>query len=628
VTRPQQLLLLAGALVVLAGAALLVTEHHLQGYLLRTFTAQTGRPIRVSGEFEVHLLSRHPRLTATKVAIDNPPWMPAGVTAEVGRLALSLQWQFSTHPLQIRRLELDQAKLHLVREADGRANWQASPDGPGAGPPLIRSLSMPEARVELHDERRHLQFEGTVSAGDASEEGQSPPLRIDGAGQLNGRAVAFMIRGEPLALAWSDRPYHFSLEEHSGATHLAGRGFLEQPFDFRRLQGSFTAGGPDLKDLYYVVGLRLPDSGPFRASGKLVRQDMRFAYSDLAVTSGESDLRGALTVEGSRKRIRIEGELTAELLRLADLGARAAGRAAPPEPAPALRLPDTPLRVSGLRRMEALVKVRLRALELGPETLSSVTGEVALQRGVLSIEKVKATLGDGSLAGEVRFDAARETPRGDLSLSLTGLPLDQLSSKDGSASSMDGTLSARVQLGGSGKSLHELAASANGTATAVVPHGAMRASVAQAASLDLSGALGLLLKSHKETEVRCGVASFDAHDGVLSLRTFLVDTDEALITAAGEVHMDTEALDLTLRGRPKKPQLALHGAVAVGGTLRHPQVRLVGGEVAAQAGAAAALGVLLTPLAALLAFVNPGLQRDADCAALLAQADVPAAAGD
>jgi hypothetical protein len=109
-----------------------------------------------------------------------------------------------------------------------------------------------------------------------------------------------------------------------------------------------------------------------------------------------------------------------------------------------------------------------------------------------------------------------------------------------------------------------------------LPHGALPASIAQATSLDLSGALGVLLNSHKETGVRCGVASFDAHQGVLSLRTFLIDTDESLITAAGEVRLDTEALDLRLRGRPKKPQLALRSAVAVGGTPRHPQVRLVG----------------------------------------------------
>ena len=627
-TRLKKTLLLLGTFVMVSGAALLwMTEGHLQRYLLRSFTAHTGRPVRVDGEFQLHLLSRHPHLTATRVTIDNPPWMPPGVTAEVGRLALLLQWQFSTRPLQIRRLELEQAKFHLVRAADGRANWLASENGAGSGPPLIRSLSMPEARVELHDARRHLEFEGTVSAGDAGDQGQPPPLRITGAGQLNGRAAAFVIQGEPLALARPDRPYHFSLQEHSGATQLAGRGLLEQAFDFRRLQGSFTAAGPDLKDLYFVIGLGLPHTGPFRASGKVARQGLRFDYRDLAISSGASDLRGALSVEGSRSRIRIEGELTAELLRLADLGARAAGRTAP-DPDPALRLPDTPLRTGGLRRMEARVKVRLRALQLGPETLRSVSGVVAIRHGVLSVEEVQAALGDGSLAGRARFDAAHETPRGELNLSLTGVPLDQLSGRDDSDSFVQGTLSARVQLNGSGKSLHELAASANGTATAVVPHGALRASIAQATSLDLSGALGVLRKSHKETGVRCGVASFDAHQGVLSLRTFLIDTDESLITATGEVHLDTEALDLRLRGRPKKPQLALRSAVTVGGTLSHPQVRLVGREVAAQAGAAVALGVLLTPLAAVLAFVNPGLQRDADCAALLAQADVPAGADE
>ena len=38
------------------------------------------------------------------------------------------------------------------------------------------------------------------------------------------------------------------------------------------------------------------------------------------------------------------------------------------------------------------------------------------------------------------------------------------------------------------------------------------------------------------------------------------------------------------------------------------------------AGGALALGVLLTPVAAMLAFVDPGLAKDADCTALLAQA--------
>jgi hypothetical protein len=39
-----------------------------------------------------------------------------------------------------------------------------------------------------------------------------------------------------------------------------------------------------------------------------------------------------------------------------------------------------------------------------------------------------------------------------------------------------------------------------------------------------------------------------------------------------------------------------------------------------QAGAATALGIVLTPLAAVLPFVDPGLAENANCAALLQEA--------
>jgi hypothetical protein len=41
--------------------------------------------------------------------------------------------------------------------------------------------------------------------------------------------------------------------------------------------------------------------------------------------------------------------------------------------------------------------------------------------------------------------------------------------------------------------------------------------------------------------------------------------------------------------------------------------------VVAQTGGAIALGVVLTPVASLLAFVDPGLAKDANCADLVAQ---------
>ena len=55
--------------------------------------------------------------------------------------------------------------------------------------------------------------------------------------------------------------------------------------------------------------------------------------------------------------------------------------------------------------------------------------------------------------------------------------------------------------------------------------------------------------------------------------------------------------------------------------MRHPKIGVQAGKALEQAGGAAALGALLTPLAAVLAFVDRGLAKDADCAALLQQAE-------
>jgi hypothetical protein len=57
----------------------------------------------------------------------------------------------------------------------------------------------------------------------------------------------------------------------------------------------------------------------------------------------------------------------------------------------------------------------------------------------------------------------------------------------------------------------------------------------------------------------------------------------------------------------------------VHGTIKHPTFSTDPKKPMAQAGGAIALGVLLTPVAAMLAFVDPGLAKDSDCGALLAE---------
>jgi uncharacterized protein involved in outer membrane biogenesis len=100
-----------------------------------------------------------------------------------------------------------------------------------------------------------------------------------------------------------------------------------------------------------------------------------------------------------------------------------------------------------------------------------------------------------------------------------------------------------------------------------------------------------------------------------------MDTQHLRITGKGDINLRDETLNLQINGQPKRVRLlAIRSPVVVHGTLRKPVIGLEAGHLAKQGAEAAALGALATPLAAILAFVDPGLAKDADCGALLQEA--------
>jgi len=628
------------ALLAVLGAAVLLFSNHLRGPVIRYVQAHSGRQVQVAGRFDIRLFSLHPRIDAERVTIGNPPWTSSGITAEIGHLSLTFDWRALVLPRPgIRRLEVEQATLYLARDENLRANWQLHDPstGLGTGPPLIRSMSMPNVSVHLDDRRRHLKFDGIVSAGDVpgrTSPGQSSraPLRIAGAGELNGRQANFSIEGEPLATVERHQPYRFQFTEQSSGSQLTGQGAMPQPFNFQLLEATFEAAGEDMKDLYFLTGLKLPDTGKYRLSGKFARQGLHMQFTDLDATSGRSDVRGTVSIDASLAApSHVEADLRSQLLRISDLGRRAAGRASQPAEGQRPLLPDTPLQLTGLRRSDAVVSFHAQVLDAGRVSLRTVAAKMTLDRGTVVLAPLSAALREGKLTGELKFDATRAVPAVEMDLRATNLKLGQLAGEPGHSAGedtegdirappVDGPLQGRISLKGHGDSLHELASSANGRVTLVLPHGAVRSSLAELAGLDLRG-LGLMAAGKEgDTGIRCAVASFDAQAGRLNAQTLVVDTDPVLISGAGTIDLGSQTLDLRFQGRPKHPRLRVRSALLVRGTLAHPAISIDPKKPAAQAGAAVALGVLLTPVAAMLAFVDPGLAKDADCAALLAQA--------
>jgi len=571
------------------------------GYLRRPFirflVSHAERNIRIDGPLKTRLLSLNPLLVAERVTIDNPPWTPAGTTAEIEKITVVFKKPAFGRSFGIQRLEMDGAHLSLMRDSTGHANWQpTNPDnGPESSLPLIGSLSMPGAHVALLDAYRHLRFNGTVTAEELRTKGQSSPLRIEGTGELNGRPVSFEIAGDPLAGANHARPYGFSFSERSSGSVLTGSGVLAQPFDFEQIDAKFEAAGEDLKDLYFLTGVTLVNTGKYRLSGKVSRRGAHTEFSNLAVASGQSDVLAKVVIETSKGRPAFEADLTSQVIRTADLGAAAAGREEDSE-AGKLLLSTAMLSPRAMRHGDWKVRFRARRVDVRRVSLHGVSARLMIDKGIIVVDPLSAEVLGGKLVSRIRVDAKTDTPAADVDIKLTDVQIAQFDRKDAGPPPLEGALQARVNVTGHGRSIHEVAASASGPVTAVLTHGSIRTSLAELAGLDLR-ALGLILaKDKQETGIRCAVAAFEAHDGTLNAQRMVVDTEPVSITGEGQLHLDSESMDFALRGRPKSLRLfRLRAPLLVRGTLVHPAVSVQKGTIA---------------------LVDPGLAKDTDCASL------------
>jgi AsmA family protein len=599
----------AAVLLVLIGSVpllfALLDAGYFRGVLIHYVEAHFNRSIRVEGPLHLQLWTRHPRIVAERLVIGNPSWVARGAQApdemgRIGRLTLVFSAPFG-RGATLESVTLEDATLYLARDAQGHANWRrdASKNPPSKGIPLIKELSAEGVHVVLDDERRHLQFDGIASARGRR---QSAPQRLEftGKGELNGKPMSFEFSGDPLDSVRTDHPYAWEFTEESSASHVTVHGSLPQPFRVDLVDATFEASGEDLKDLYFLTGVTLVNTGAFKLTGNVERRGDDSRFTALHLHTGQSDVEGTLSITPVNERAQLDAKLSAKLVRTVDFGARAAGRAPPAEGSPHI-FSDATFNPVSLRASDTQVHFTAQRVEVGRTALQSVSGQMKIDHGVVTVMPLTADLLQGKLEANVHLDANQDMPPVQASMRFQDLQLSALNHTE-AAAPMEGLVQAHVDVKGKGRSIRQVVASANGTVSAALPQGLMRDSLAELAGVDLRG-LGLkLAHSQRDTEIRCAAAVLKADDGVLTTRSLVIDTAPVLIKGEGEIHLDTEELDLTLRGEPKDLRLLrLDAPLLVRGTLARPSVTIGTRDSSVK-------------------LVDPGHAKDVDCAQLLAEA--------
>lgn len=640
--------------LVLLAALALIDWNAFKGPIERMASERSGRRVTIGGPLDVHLWSSTPHVTLSALTIGNPPWDKAEQPmVRVAQVHAQLKWlPLLKGDVIFPRVELVRPQVYLHREPSGRANWTFENTRPSNAPagkppklPVIRDFLVQDGQLVIHDEVLHLEVRGTVQARQKGTRDDPKAFRIQGQGTLNRQPFSLHVAGGPLVDLDPDQPYPFDIDVAAGDLRAGAEGRLRKPFDLGHVTFDAHASGGDLADVYYLTHLALPNTPPFKLAAHIERNVKQIRVTKLAGKLGESDIRGELAIDASLKRPSVKGSLISEQLRLKDLAASLGGKPAAPgtlqgkaeaakpsrrgaqqaPPAANARLfPTAHLQVDRVRAMDADVSFAAQSIEAGSLPLKKVAFHVKLDDGALALDPFEFEMPQGKVHGVAHIDARGKTPATEIDLRMTNIQLDQLKGKAPDATPpLGGVMQARAHLTGKGDSLHDVMADADGRVSIILPQGEVRAAFAELTGINVARGLGLLLKGDEErADIRCGVAQFNIKDGLMNADRVVFDTENVRITGRGDVRLGPEELDLEIKGEPKKLRVArLRTPIEINGHLRKPTIGIDTGKTIKQGAIATALGTVLTPLAAIIAFVDPGLAKDENCAALLASAE-------
>lgn len=631
--------------------------------LARMISARTGRETSIAGALRVHVWSWNPSAEIDGLTIKNPKWAEHEVMFNSERLIVSVSLgHLLRGQLVLPQVEVMHPVIDLERDAKGRASWEFG--GPSGNPtkstqpakiPAIRRLIIQEGKIRLSDKIRKLILSGSLSAADQAGKADPDAFKLRCSGSLNAKPFHMQLNGGPLVNLAPDRPYDMEAHVTASDIKLDARMSFPKPFDLGAFRVKFEISGGDLADVYYLTGLALPNTPRYRLAADLRHSGTSFRMDDLKGRLGSSDIEGEMQIETAADRPKLSAKLKSTTLNIVDLAptlGHPSGTSNTPPPqnsqensrlstgpkaqdfggalqagtgaaAPSARLlPDADLQVNRVRGMDADVTYNALSVAAPKVPLQHVSFHLTLDNGLLRLDPLAFVLDKGKFAGSVQIDARKDDPESTIDMRVDDIHLSQFKPATAKQPPVAGPLEGRLQIQGSGTSIHKLAASADGALSVAIPHGDISNVLAELTGINVLKGLGLLLSDKDDkTQIRCGVADFKAHDGVLESRTVFIDTTNVLITGRGNINLDTERPNLVLQGDPKKLRLLrLRAPVTLHGTLLHPAIGVQPGKLAAQVVTAAALGTILTPVAAALAFIDPGLAKNKDCASVLAQA--------
>ena len=626
------------ALIFLAWLILYITKgRFLKPYFERFASRSVGRPVKVAGDFQLYFDPITIKFLADGMSVANPAWR-----GDRFLTSKHIEARIATLPLlwgkrRIDWLVLEGANFDLAwDEAHLRNTFTfGNPDQRGKPfeMPDVRRAQISGTRLSYLDPLLFLQTDIRVETIRAQNTNVSDDVRFTGNGTL--REIPFAMNGSLLSpnATIGGGENRLKLSARSGATMLDVSGTLPGATVIEGAKLKLLARGPNISLLMDFLGAAIPDTRTYRVTSNLTKDGGAWKLTDIRGRFGDSDLSGRVTVTMPNQRIHFDADLATQKLDIIDAGpfigyspqALAAGSVMAAAGSGGGRiLPDAPLRIEAIKRFDADVRYRVRTLRAPNVPISNIALTLDLDHSLLKLTPLTFDMAGGHLWSDVSIDARRQPVFTRYDIRLSPTPMGTLLARWGTdQAGTTGTVKARIQMTGSGDSVRQSLASSNGRIAIVIPSGTFWTRNVQLSELDIGVYLQKLIGKELKQPVRinCGLVGFTVRNGIAAADPILIDTAGNVILGRGGFSLRNETLDFAVRADSKKFSIfSAQSPIAVRGSFAKPGVNVISPELIGRAGAGLGLAIFATPVAGLLAFVDVGDARSAQCGPILAGA--------
>jgi hypothetical protein len=589
-----------GLLSIAAGTIYFVaTSDYLRGRLEGWASDLTGRKTQIAKVAVQWGWTSNVKLEGIEVA--NAKWGKAPYMLKVDQVDFDIRlWPLLGGNLVLPRLVLRKPEVQVERGDKEQLNWSMdeTPVVTGAAKalepdsrldaPVIGKLEISDGKLGYRDPTRKLELDGTVSTATGKAE-DAAELSLKG--KLEGQQLEVrFVGGSVLMLRDTEQPYPLDLDVSFGGTKLKMKGTVQDPFKWTGADVELTLSGPNLSEIYPLLGIPGPPTPPYTITGKLEREAGLWKFVQSKWRVGESDLTGEVTIDERRKPAFLTAKLVSQKLVFEDLAplvgaaparksnvsAKQAQTQAQLEASGDL-FPNVPLQVEKLRAMNMDVTLDAKRVIAPPWLpVQALAFRVLIQDGNATVKPLTlSVMGGGTIAGEMGIDARTDDPKVKANLRATDIELKNFFRQSRYFDATQGKIQGRLALAGNGRSLAHVMGSANGHMAFALGGGSVSSLMVSLAGLQIFDALVLYVTGDNRIPIKCAVGRLNFQQGNVAFDRTLLDTQKSVLHVKGQLSLKSQALNAEVDSDPKSFDLLnLHGAVMIQGKLRSPQVSL------------------------------------------------------